>query len=115
MIGKRKIELEEWPAPRRCGQAGQNPHATPAFVGLLEEHVVAPPREGVRLGEVDSNRSLLLDRQRRRARGAAEWADWTFCAPRLARATDHRAKLHQGGVVCATPVAGRSSVAVCQR
>lgn len=48
MMGERKIKLEERPAPRCRGQAGQNPHAAPTFAGLLEEHAVAPAHEGVR-------------------------------------------------------------------
>ena len=72
MMGKREIKLEERLAPRRRGQAGQNPHATPAFPGLLEQHAVAPPHKGVRLRQADGNRSLFLDRQHRRVWCAAE-------------------------------------------
>src|SRR4029077_13164228 len=101
MMGERKIELEEWPAPWRCGQAGQNPHAAPTFARLLQEHAVSPPHQGVRFRQVNCSRPPFLGRQNRRALGAAKGANRTFDTTRLTRQTDHRAKIHQRGVVFA--------------
>ena len=101
MMGEWKIQLEERSAPRRRGQAGQNPHAAPTFAGLLEEHAVAPAHDGVRFPQVNGRRSLFLDRQNRRALGAAIGANRTFGATRLMGQTDHCAKVHQGGVMFA--------------
>ena len=101
MMGERKIELEEWPASRCRRQTGQDPHATPAFAGLFEEHAVAPPHKGMRLREVDGSWSFFLNRQQGWVLGAAKRADRTFGATGLAWKTDHRAEVHQRRVVFA--------------
>ncbi len=102
MMGKREIELEERSALRRRGQARQNPHSTPAFDRDCSRSTQLRRRmKACGSDRLDDGRSLSFDRQHRRMVGTAEWADRTFDATGLARKTDHRTEVHQGGVVFA--------------
>src|SRR5690242_3310835 len=63
VMGERKIELEQWRAPRESRETGQNPHPAPAGARLLEQDFFPSAAKGVRLRQTNGGRLFFLQRE----------------------------------------------------